>query len=355
MSTFFGFTDPFEDLLNMQLQMESLMNALGTPTTTPVPRLTTGGGATTTGDVGGRGLTTTTGGGGVGGKVGKRGWSPSLDVCETDKSLVIHAELPGCNKEDIKLSIDNNRLVLQGKKRAHKKEKGENWVRRERFRGSFYRSMPLPRNVDVQNIQANYDNGILEILVPKSQELAKRQTIDIKSAQGLKAQQPQQQEQERIQPRETTTTTTALPQRTEETQEMKQPQEEQQRFDVKPEGLQPQEQKRVEEGGVPQPPQPPQLQQEQQKFEQQPKQEQFGQEEKLQPGWEQQQQQQPLQQQQEEGKQNIDIKFQGEQQQPELKDQQLAKLQESSIFIQGGESGQESLSQEREKGSVQAM
>jgi len=338
MSTFFGFTDPFEDLLDMQRQMESLMNALGTTTGAAVPRLTTGATTTGGGDVGGRGLTTTGGGG------GKRGWSPSLDVCETDKSLVVHAELPGCSKEDIKLSIDNNRLVLQGKKRAHKKEKGENWVRRERFRGSFYRSLPLPRNVEVENIQANYDNGILEIVVPKSQALAKRQTIDIKTGQGVRAAR---------EPKETT----MLPQRTEEEkpQEMRQTQEEQKREELKPEGLQQtqpmqEEQKREEtkraEEGVPQPPtppQPPQLQQqEQEKFEQQPKQELFGQEIKVQP-----EQEQPLQQ---EEKQNIDIKFGQGEQKLEEKDLQ-AKLQQegttpsSGIFIQGGESGQ--VSQER--------
>jgi len=377
MATFFGF-DPFEDLLNMQRQMDSLLNAFGTPTTTAattLPPLLTTGAATTPADVGGgRRLATT-------GAKQPRSWSPILDVCETDKSLVVHAELPGCSKEDIKLSIDNDRLVLQGKKRAHKKEKGENWVRRERFRGSFYRSLPLPRNVDVGGIEASYDNGILEIVVPKSQAHAKRQTIDIKSTQGVTT---QPQEQDKIQQRETTLPQPqekeeekrqwpqqeqraqgGMPEGVQQPQQMQeqqrsetkpeqfqQPLQEQQRFDVQPEGQQQQEQQRsdVKFEGV-QPPLPPPLPPQEQKVElpTQEQQKPFAPEEKTEP-----EQLKPF-----EEKPVEDIKqFQGEQQTEQKDQQQLAKLQEestqsSSIFIQGGESGQ--VSQEREKGSVQAM
>merc|ERR1711941_226806 len=92
--------------------------------------------------------------------------NPFMDVRQTDRGLMVHAELPGCNKEDIKLSIDQNRLILEGQKRTHHKEKGENWVRKERFEGSFYRTLPLPRGVEANQIQANYQDGVLEVFVP---------------------------------------------------------------------------------------------------------------------------------------------------------------------------------------------
>jgi len=111
-----------------------------------------------------------------------RWWTPQLDVKETENSLVVLAELPGCNKEDIKLSIEQNRLILQGEKHTHKKEKGENWVWKERFEGSFMRTLALPRNVDPTHIQANYNNGVLEVVIPKPQEQhPKRHLIEIKT------------------------------------------------------------------------------------------------------------------------------------------------------------------------------
>jgi HSP20 family protein len=169
-----GFTDPWSDLRDMQRQMDRLMNRFpGGEFTSDVPLLTGG-------DVGDRTLST------VGTGAGQLGrWNPQLDVRETDKALILHAELPGCNKEDIKLSVDNNRLCIQGEKRTKKKEEGENWVRRERFEGTFSRTLPLPRGVDASQIQANYNNGVLEVVVPKPEDAPKRQMIDIKTTENL--------------------------------------------------------------------------------------------------------------------------------------------------------------------------
>jgi HSP20 family protein len=200
MATLFGFTDPFADLLDMQRQMDRLMNTFAT--TTDLPLLTTGVAAP---DVGRRGLTTTTTRPAAVAATTATRWAPRLDVRETDKSFVVHAELPGCNREDIKLSVvDNNRLVLEGHKRTQAKQKGESWVRRERFEGSFYRTLLLPQGVEAGQVQANYENGVLEVVVPKPQAAggAKRQTIDIKTFEGAAKPQRPQEEQPPAQPQE---------------------------------------------------------------------------------------------------------------------------------------------------------
>lgn len=167
------YTDPFSDLLDMQRRMDRMLGRWGTPGfESDVPLIT-----------GRPSDLTVTAGGGTTGQLAT--WNPRIDVRETDNSLVVHAELPGCKKEDIKLSIDhdNNRLVLQGEKHTKKRAEGENWVRRERFEGSFYRALPIPRGCDVNNINANFSNGVLEISVPKAGEVGKLKYIDIKTSE----------------------------------------------------------------------------------------------------------------------------------------------------------------------------
>jgi HSP20 family protein len=192
----FGYTDPWSDLRDMQRQMDRLMGWVGadiTPTAFPeVPLLT--GPTTTARELG---LTPRIGAGA--GQLALGLWNPFMDVRQTDKGLVVHAELPGCNKDDIKLSIDQNRLILEGQKRTHHKEKGENWVRKERFEGSFYRTLPLPRGVEANQIQANYQDGVLEVFVPTPAGAPQRQAIDIKSSQAsTSGQQPQISGQEQL-------------------------------------------------------------------------------------------------------------------------------------------------------------
>jgi HSP20 family molecular chaperone IbpA len=187
----FGYTDPWSDLRDMQRQMDRLMGWVGadiTPTAFPEVPLLTGGPTTTTG--GQLGVTPRIGAGA--GQLALGQWNPFMDVRQTDKGLVVHAELPGCNKDDIKLSIDQNRLILEGQKRTHHKEKGENWVRKERFEGSFYRTLPLPRGVEPNQIQANYQDGVLEVFVPTPAGAPQKQAIDIKSSQASTSGQEQQ-------------------------------------------------------------------------------------------------------------------------------------------------------------------
>jgi HSP20 family protein len=174
--SFFGnvYGDPFSDLLDMQRRMDRLMNRFGS-TETNLPLLTSGVGE------GGGGGTSLVGTGA--GQMAQ--WNPRMDVRDTDKGLILHAELPGCNRDDIKLSFDHNTnsLVLQGEKKTKKKDRGENWVRKERFEGTFYRTLPLPPGCDVGNIQANFTNGVLKVTIPKPPETSRRQMIDIKTSE----------------------------------------------------------------------------------------------------------------------------------------------------------------------------
>ena len=106
---------------------------------------------------------------------------PRLDVSETEKEITISAELPGMEPEDIHISLDRNALTISGEKRAEKEEKGERYYRVERSYGSFNRSIPLPKEVDANKIDATFKRGVLRVKLPKSktaQEESKRITIN---------------------------------------------------------------------------------------------------------------------------------------------------------------------------------
>ncbi len=97
-------------------------------------------------------------------------WYPSVDVSESEQAFHLHAELAGVKKEDIKISVHENVLTLSGQ-RESKHEETKNKVHRvERSYGSFVRNFTLPDNVDAQQVSANFQDGILDIDIPKSEE-----------------------------------------------------------------------------------------------------------------------------------------------------------------------------------------
>jgi len=98
-------------------------------------------------------------------------WSPSVDIHEKDKELVLTAEIPGVKEEDVDVEIEDNVLTLRGKKEFEKETKEDDYHRIERSYGSFYRSFTLPTNVDQDKIEANFDDGLLRITMPKKPEL----------------------------------------------------------------------------------------------------------------------------------------------------------------------------------------
>jgi len=100
---------------------------------------------------------------------------PSIDIVETDKEVIANAEMPGLEKENIKINLTEDRLEISAetKKEEEKKEKG--YVYREMRRGSYYRAITLPSPVDADNAQASYKNGVLEIKMPKKEVKEKKE------------------------------------------------------------------------------------------------------------------------------------------------------------------------------------
>jgi HSP20 family protein len=92
-----------------------------------------------------------------------KGWSPALDMFERGDSLEIKVELPGVKQEDVDVSLANDMLVIKGERKMDSGVKAEDYTRSEIAFGSFYRSIPLPPNADVKNIEAMYEDGILTI------------------------------------------------------------------------------------------------------------------------------------------------------------------------------------------------
>jgi HSP20 family protein len=96
--------------------------------------------------------------------------TPAVDVYEDEKNWVVHAELPGVKKEDIKLENRGNTLVISGESTRKIEHKQENIRYQERRFGSFSRTVPLPENVDKNKINAKFEDGVLEVRMPKSSD-----------------------------------------------------------------------------------------------------------------------------------------------------------------------------------------
>lgn len=107
-------------------------------------------------------------------------WSPSVDIFENKNEIVLEAELPGMNAEDVNISIENNVLTLHGERKFEKKDESDNFHRVERSYGSFTRSFTLPPTVSSENANAEFENGVLRLTLAKREE-AKPRRIEIKA------------------------------------------------------------------------------------------------------------------------------------------------------------------------------
>ena len=105
-------------------------------------------------------------------------WSPAVDIFETEGEIVVKAELPGMERKDIVLNLENNVLTVRGERRFAKETKDDNYHRIERSYGTFSRSFSIPATVDEEKIRADYRDGVLKIVLPK-QEQAKPKQIRI--------------------------------------------------------------------------------------------------------------------------------------------------------------------------------
>jgi HSP20 family protein len=105
---------------------------------------------------------------------------PSVDVYEKDGAVVVEAEMPGVNKDDIHVSHTDSTVTIQGETKQEKEENKDGYYRSERQYGSFYRAIPLPAAVDFSNATAEFHDGVLRITLPKSQHPEeKRRTIPV--------------------------------------------------------------------------------------------------------------------------------------------------------------------------------
>jgi HSP20 family protein len=111
----------------------------------------------------------------------KSEWMPSVDVSETAKEIIVNAELPGMNAEDIDISLSGDALVLRGERKHEHEEKKENYHRVERRYGSFSRTLQLPAEVDREHVDATYKDGVLKVTLQKTEESSTKK-IKVKAA-----------------------------------------------------------------------------------------------------------------------------------------------------------------------------
>jgi HSP20 family protein len=102
-------------------------------------------------------------------------WSPTIDVSETKDKVMVEADLPGLKKEDVKISVQDDTLIIKGEKKQKKEEKEADYHRVERSYGSFFRLIPLPTSVKRDQVKANYKDGVLKITMPKTEEVKSKE------------------------------------------------------------------------------------------------------------------------------------------------------------------------------------
>ncbi|MBW6468760.1 MAG: Hsp20/alpha crystallin family protein [Coriobacteriia bacterium] len=134
--------DPFGEMLRMQRDMDRIFTRMGSA-------------------------------GGRGERAATVAWMPKIDVKSKGDDIVVHAELPGIDPDEVEIEVTDGVLTIKGERKAEEEREGEGWLIRESSYGSFERSMVLPEGVDPGSISAEYNDGILEVHVPKALEAAK--------------------------------------------------------------------------------------------------------------------------------------------------------------------------------------
>jgi HSP20 family protein len=108
-------------------------------------------------------------------------WAPRVELLEKEGQLVIHADLPGMTKEDVKVEVTDDAVIIQGERKEEKKEENKGYHYNEVRYGSFYRSLPLPEGCDPSKATADFRNGVLEVTMPGPKHLEKKtRTIEVK-------------------------------------------------------------------------------------------------------------------------------------------------------------------------------
>ena len=127
------------------------------------------------------------------GNTSVRRWIPPMDLVEQGDEFVLRADLPGVGKDDVKIELEDNVLTVSGERKTEHEERKEGYYRVERASGSFSRSLRLPEGVDPQAVKADFENGVLEVRVPKPEQrkpqrvainVPKRETVIEGAADG---------------------------------------------------------------------------------------------------------------------------------------------------------------------------
>lgn len=147
--------DPFDEMLSMQREFDRLLRRFGA-------------------------------GGGVDESLSSVAWMPRIDVKTEGDDMVVYAELPGIDRDDIDVSVTGETLTIRGDRKAESEQEGEGWLIRERSYGTFERSLTLPEGVDADAIQADYSDGVLELHIPKAAGALKPKTHRIALGTGRK-------------------------------------------------------------------------------------------------------------------------------------------------------------------------
>ncbi|HEX3376329.1 MAG TPA: Hsp20/alpha crystallin family protein [Candidatus Acidoferrales bacterium] len=114
-------------------------------------------------------------------------WAPAVDIYETPNELVVKADLPDVNENEIDVRVENNLLTIRGERKFEKSVSEESYLRVERTYGAFSRSFSLPNTVNAEAIGAEYKNGVLTLTLPKREESKPRQVkVSVNSASNGK-------------------------------------------------------------------------------------------------------------------------------------------------------------------------
>lgn len=105
-------------------------------------------------------------------------WMPSVDISETDDAYTVKGEIPGVKKEDVKVTIQDGMLTIQGERKMEKEEKGKKFHRVECSYGNFVRSFRVPDDADESAVKAEFKDGMLNVTLPKSAR-AKPKSINV--------------------------------------------------------------------------------------------------------------------------------------------------------------------------------
>jgi HSP20 family protein len=119
-----------------------------------------------------------------------QGWSPQIEVTEHDGRLVVRADVPGVATEDLQIELEGDVLTISGERRSEQAQQRGNRGYTERTYGAFSRTIPLPEGVDADQVEASFENGVLEVSVTLPQQGRSRQRIPIRGGQEESTGQP---------------------------------------------------------------------------------------------------------------------------------------------------------------------